>query len=69
MQKEVSRKQEQMGAGDPKPLLFTPTVRSPDAALLTMETKREEAGWSFPLDETLSSISQVTWVEELAGAM
>lgn len=36
-----------MGIGELEPPPFIPTIVSPDTALLTMETVKEEAGWSF----------------------
>ena len=52
-----------------EPELFFPTVRNPNTAFLTMETTKEEAGWSFQPGLTLSSIACFVWDEELAGAI
>lgn len=57
-----------MGNGEREPLLFIPTVRSPNTALVTMETTKEEAGWSFPPGMILTSIVHVM-LDELAGAV
>lgn len=49
--------------------LFFPTVRSSNTAFLTMETTKEEAGWSFQPGMSLSIIACSVWGEELAGAI
>lgn len=36
-----------MGNGKGEPLLLILTVRSPNTTLVTMETTKGEAGWSF----------------------
>lgn len=46
-----------MRTGELEPLLFISTVISPNTASVTVETMKEEAGWSFRPAQLLAALS------------